>query len=129
MRVVFPSNSDLGLTGTVYNHFGSAPFFVIVDTESGAYEIKTNMDKDHAHGQCQPLKALGNIAVEAVVVGGIGRGALNKLASSGIRVLRGVEGTVKTNLEMMKRGELHGFKSEDICISHGISGKDGCGSH
>ncbi|SLM31585.1 conserved hypothetical protein [Desulfamplus magnetovallimortis] len=129
MKIVFPSNSDLGLTGTVYNHFGSAPFFVVVDAESGEFEIMTNMDKEHSHGKCQPLKALGNIAADVVVVGGIGKGALNKLISSGLKVFRSAEGTVKTNLELFQQNKLKEFKPDQLCIAHSTSGNGGCGAH
>ena len=44
----------------------------------------SNNDLDHQHGNCQPLAALGGVTVDAVVVGGIGGGALRKLANAGI---------------------------------------------
>lgn len=129
MKVVFPSNSDLGLTGSVYNHFGSAPFFVMVDTESQEYEIMINKDKDHSHGNCQPLKALGGATVDTVVVGGIGKGALNKLAAAGVKVLRAAEGTVKTNLELLKQDKLKEFTPNQTCIAHSMNSGGECGAH
>ncbi|MBF0259422.1 MAG: NifB/NifX family molybdenum-iron cluster-binding protein [Desulfamplus sp.] len=127
MKVVFPSNSQLGLTGSVYNHFGSAPFFVLVDTETNGYEVLINEDKEHSHGNCQPLKAMGGATADVVVVGGIGAGALNKLASSGVKVFRAVEGSVQTNLEMLKENRLEKFTPKLTCISHGHGG--GCSGH
>lgn len=127
MKVIFPSNSELGLTGSVYNHFGSAPFFVLVDTETGGYEVLTNHDKDHSHGNCQPLKAMGNVAADVVVVGGIGDGALKKLVDSGIKVLRAVEGTVQTNLQLLKENKLDKFTAKLTCIGHQHGG--GCSGH
>ena len=123
MKAVFPSNSDLGLTGSVYNHFGSAPFFVLVDTDSSEYDIKINEDKDHLHGQCQPLKALGGSQADAIIVGGIGKGALNKLLSSGIKVFRAVEGTVETNLDLLKSDSLIEFTLDHTCKGHDIDGQ------
>ncbi len=128
MKIVFPSNSDLGLTGSVYNHFGSAPFFVLVDTNSGQYEIMTNKDKEHSHGNCQPLKALGDATTDAVVVGGIGKGALNKLKAAGIKVFRATEGTVKTNFDLLKQGKLQEFTPNQTCLAHSMDGSGGCGS-
>ncbi|MFH1152275.1 MAG: NifB/NifX family molybdenum-iron cluster-binding protein [Pseudomonadota bacterium] len=122
MKAVFPSNSDLGLSGSVYGHFGSAPFFVLVDTESSEFQILINQDKDHFHGQCQPLKALGGAVADAVVVGGIGKGALNKLLNAGIKAFRAVEGSVKTNLELLKAGTLPEFSMDETCKEHGIDG-------
>ena len=127
MKVVFPSNSQLGLTGSVYNHFGSAPFFVLVDTETDDYEVMVNLDKDHSHGNCQPLKAMGSATVDVVVVGGIGDGALKKLVNSGLDVFRAVEGTVQTNLKLLKEKKLEKFTSKLTCMAHGSGG--GCGHH
>lgn len=127
MKVVFPSNSQLGLTGSVYNHFGSAPFFVLVNTETDEYEVLINLDKDHDHGNCQPLKALGGATADVVVVGGIGDGALRKLVNSGVEVFRAVEGTIQSNLGLLKDNKLEKFTSKLTCMAHGKGG--GCGSH
>ncbi|MFP5214162.1 MAG: NifB/NifX family molybdenum-iron cluster-binding protein, partial [Acidobacteriota bacterium] len=79
MKICFPTETLQGLESAVYGHFGSAPGFVIVDTDSQAVEEIKNDDMHHAHGMCQPMKALGGRKVEGVVVGGIGMGALMKL--------------------------------------------------
>ena len=79
MKICFPTANLKGLESQVYGHFGSAPGFIIVDTESQAVEEISNNDLHHAHGMCQPLKALGGRVVDAVAVGGIGMGALMKL--------------------------------------------------
>ena len=85
---------DHGLESTVFGHFGSVGYFLVVDVVSGAVETIANADRDHLHGQCQPLAALGGKKVDAVVASGIGGGALQKLLSSGIKVYRAVEGTL-----------------------------------
>jgi len=122
MKAVFPTNSELGLTGNVYGHFGSAPFFVLVDTDTGGYEVVINHDKDHLHGQCQPLKALGGIKADIIVVGGIGKGALSKLTSAGIKSYRAVEGSVMVNLDLLKSGNLSEFTLDQTCSGHTIDG-------
>ena len=82
MKIAFPTQFDHGLESPVFGHFGSAGYFLVVDDASGAVETIVNADRDHLHGQCQPLAALGGNKVDAVVVGGIGGGALQKLLSS-----------------------------------------------
>ncbi len=86
MRIAFPTKENKGLESTVYTHFGSAPVFVVVDSEEGGLEILDNQDLGHEHGNCQPLAAIGGTLVDAVVVGGIGGGALKKLANAGASV-------------------------------------------
>ena len=70
MKIAFPAETYAEMESQVFNHFGSANFFVIVDTEEGSCEKVLNQDLDHQHGNCQPLKALGGRTVDAVVVGG-----------------------------------------------------------
>ena len=124
MKIAFPTKDNLGIDSQVYNHFGSADLFIIVETENGRFESVVNYDRDHLHGQCQPLAALGGNSVDAVVVGGIGGGALRKLQTSGTKVYRAVEGSVNENLELIQTGRLPEFTLDQTCAGHDISG--GC---
>jgi predicted Fe-Mo cluster-binding NifX family protein len=124
MRVAFPTEDDNGLDSRVYGHFGSAPRFIMIESETKQMETVDNMDKDHLHGQCQPMKALNGETVDAVVVGGIGAGALNGLNNSGIKVYRAVDGTVAENLKLIQSGTLPELLPGQTCGGHGIGG--GC---
>jgi predicted Fe-Mo cluster-binding NifX family protein len=124
MKIAFPAQEDMGLESPVYGHFGSAPFFIIVDSESRDYEATGNPDQAHQHGQCQPLAALSGKPVDAVVVGGIGAGALFKLNAAGIKTFRAVEGTVFDNLSLIQENRLPQFTMEQTCAGH--AGGGGC---
>jgi predicted Fe-Mo cluster-binding NifX family protein len=123
MKIAFPSQEDLGLDSPVFEHFGSARYFVIVDSATGAAETVENKDLHHLHGSCQPLQALGGKPVDAVVVGGIGRGALMKLGNAGIATYRAVEGTVSENLALIKEDKLPRFSVDHTCAGHGKNGE------
>lgn len=118
MKVCFPTEALQGLESPVYGHFGSAPGFVIVDTDNQQFEEIPNGDLHHAHGMCQPLLALGGRQVDGVVVGGIGLGALMKLQAQGIQVFRAVQGTVKENLGLIRNARLPLFSREHTCAGH-----------
>ena len=124
MKIAFPTQDDQGVDSQVHGHFGSARFFVIADSQSGDCITQTNPDVDHLHNQWQPLKALGHAEVDAVVVGGIGAGALRKLQQGEIQVFRGVEGTVRENLGLIVSGKLPEFAFEHVCRGHDAEG--GC---
>jgi len=65
------------------------------------------------------LTALAGRAVDAIIVGGIGAGALNKLNAKGIMAYRAVEGTVNENLALIKSGLLPLFTLDQTCAGHG----------
>ena len=118
MRIAFPTMENIGLESSVYSHFGSAPFFIVVDVENNEVEVLDNQDLGHEHGNCQPLAALGGAPVDAVVVGGIGGGALKKLANAGIKTYRAVDGDVSENLTQIKAGKLPVFTMDQTCRGH-----------
>lgn len=72
---------------------------------------------------CQPIKALAGNVVDAVIVGGIGQGAIAKLNSMGIKVYKAQGETIKDNLQLYKENKLQEFSRNHTC-SH-----DGCGHH
>jgi predicted Fe-Mo cluster-binding NifX family protein len=127
MKICFPVKDSGGLESEVFGHFGSAPMFVLVDTESGDLAEVGNADQHHTHGMCSPLKALGGREVDGVVVGGIGDGALSKLKNSGVKVFRAKGGTVGDNLRLLNEGKLSEFSPLLVCRGHGGGG--GCSNH
>ncbi len=123
MKIAFPVQDDKGMESQVYSHFGSARLFIVIETDNDAVAIVANQDLGHQHGKCKPLDALGGHLVDAVVVGGIGGGALRALNSAGIKVYRAVEGSIQENLELSKRGVLPEFTMEHTCAGHGTDGE------
>ncbi|MDD2899792.1 MAG: NifB/NifX family molybdenum-iron cluster-binding protein [Desulfuromonadaceae bacterium] len=124
MKVCFPVDVNQGLASQVFNHFGSAPEFIVVDVASGTFESVSNCDKIHEHGLCNPVAGLGEHQVDAIVVGGIGGGALHKLNVSGIRAFKASGGSIAENLELLKSGTLPEYLPGHTCGGH--SNSNGC---
>jgi len=118
MKIAFPTQQDKGIESPVYGHFGSAPYFIIVDSDTGSHKAVSNQNLNHSHGSCQPLVALGGNAVDAVVVGGIGGGALMKLQAAGITTFRAVAGSVTENLNLIRGDKLPKFTLDQTCMGH-----------
>src|SRR3990172_10008168 len=97
MKICFPVEKNEGLSSLVYGHFGSAPIFLVLDTETNAVAAINNRDQHHVHGACNPMKALDNQRVDAIVVGGIGAGALTRLNQMGMTGHPAQAVTVKEN--------------------------------
>lgn len=121
MKVCFPVHKDEGVNSTVYDHFGSAPEFIVVNTELQSTITVDNKDLDHVHGACNPVMAVGGHKIDAVVVGGIGAGALMKLNVDGIKVYKAITETVKENLDLLKDNRL-----PELTLHHTCSGHQGC---
>jgi predicted Fe-Mo cluster-binding NifX family protein len=119
MNICIPVENNQGLDSAVCAHFGSAPFFLMVDTETLACKSITNNDSHHAHGMCHPVAALAGEKVDGIVVGGIGMGALNKLNASGYQVFQSRFGTAKETINAYKSGQLPVFSTQNTCGGHG----------
>ena len=119
MNTCVPVTEDKGPESNVSAHFGSAPLFLIVDTESGTSRAIPNRNLHHGHGMCQPLLSLAGEAVDGVVVGGIGKGALDKFRAANIRVYLSELPTVETTVTAFETGSLREVTPADACGHHG----------
>ena len=123
MKIGFAVHSNDGIESKVYDHFGSAPAFIIVDSEGKEVLTVNNKDLHHAHGACNPIMALDGKSVDAMVVGGIGSGAITKLNAMGVKVYAAAASTVKENLELLSQNKLEELSVYDACRAH----QGGCG--
>ena len=126
MKICFPVSENKGLDSPVYTHFGSAPMFLLVDAEQRSVAEVINRDRNHQHGACRPLRALGGQTVEAIVVGGIGAGALSGLNQAGYKVYQAEAGTVADNLDRFLAQGLAELTPSQTCGGHH---RHQCGSH
>jgi len=125
MKICFPVAEAQGISSEVYGHFGSAPVFIIVETDNNTFTTINNKDQHHAHGACNPMKALHNQKVDAIVVGGIGAGALMKLNQQGMKVFQARAQTVEDNILLLKDQKLPEFTKQHACAGHAHGA--GCG--
>ncbi len=124
MKICFPVQKYEGLISSVYGHFGSAPMFVVIETSTRSITTINNGDQHHAHGACNPMKALDGQKVDAIVVGGIGAGALTRLNQMGITVHRSQAETIQANMEIFARHGLPVLTLQGCCGGHSADG--GC---
>ncbi len=124
MRICIPTMDDRGREGMPSDHFGSAPYFTFVDTETETYEAVRNGGASHVHGACQPLKFLGTRPVDAVVCRGLGRRAFARLADAGVQVFVTLEKNAEDTVAAMKDGRLRPLASEEACHGHDHGGLD-----
>lgn len=119
MRICIPVTADRGLESPVSGHFGSAPVYMLVDADTREARALSNIRAVHEHGACRPLDALAGESVDAIVVGGIGAGALMKLQGAGIRVFRATAPTVAGCLDAFLANAVEEIGPGGACGRHG----------
>ena len=121
MNICIPVDKDQGIKSPVCAHFGSAPLFMIVDTDTGDCRAIQNNNQHHGHGMCAPLAALAGQNIDGIAVGGIGQGALAKLMAGGLQVFFSQHATVEETVAALKAGTLPLVTPELACGHHGQS--------
>jgi predicted Fe-Mo cluster-binding NifX family protein len=118
VRICIPVTEDIGLQSPVNMHFGSAPFFMVVDIDTGLWRTIPNRQSQHEHGMCQPLASLAGESVNVIVTGGIGMGALSKLQAAKIQVFLSKLPTVEETITAFKQGSLEEAVLDSSCSGH-----------
>jgi len=119
MKFAIPTENRNGLQSNVYGHFGSAPFYAFYNSMDENLEFVDNSNKVHEHGQCQPIDALSEKKVEAVICNGMGIRAVNNLNALGIKVYSVKEApTIEDLVLMVKEGALKELLPANACQQH-----------
>lgn len=120
MRICIPSTGERGLQESVYDHFGSAPFYTIYDTETKEVRVIDNRNDHRIHGQCQGLAQLASYKINAILTSGMGPNAVNRSNSMGIKVYLLSGHTVEEAIKNFEEG-----KSIELTIDMACSGHAG----
>ena len=120
MKIIIPLDENNGLGSKVCEHFGSAPFFGVVESESGQVEITGNPNMHHDHGQCTPADAFAETGAGAVIVNGIGARAAARLQSLGIDIYMAAQAwSLADAIESFGNGALQKVGPQTACEGHG----------
>ena len=121
--------------GNIFQHFGRTEQFKVYDVQEGRI-IASEIVGSNGIGHGALAGLLADKAIEVLICGGLGGGALNALTNAGITVVAGAEGDADQAVESYLRGELvssgancdhhhHGEGHE--CGHHGEGQEGGCG--
>lgn len=107
MKVVV-SGSGTDLSCQVDPRFGRCPYYLIVDTDTMAFEFISNIANGSAHGAgIKAAQLVASKGVEAVLTGNVGPNAYRALSGSSIKVISGITGSVIDAVERFKRGDFN----------------------
>jgi predicted Fe-Mo cluster-binding NifX family protein len=105
MKICIPTQDDRGLDGGAFGHFGNAPFFTLVDLDSGQLEVLINPEVHRRAADCHHADILKEHRVDAVVCSDVGRYSLSVLNDAGIAVLTSAHGRVSDIVRSVEVGE------------------------
>ncbi|MFA5403582.1 MAG: NifB/NifX family molybdenum-iron cluster-binding protein [Ignavibacteria bacterium] len=113
MKVAIPSNS-----GNVDEHFGHCEYFMVYTTNENKEIINEELIASSNGCGCKSdiVEKLSTIGVKVMLAGNIGGGAVNKLSSYGITVIRGCSGDIKNVLNEWLKGNIK--DNGELCKEH-----------
>jgi predicted Fe-Mo cluster-binding NifX family protein len=115
--IAIPTQGNRGLEDQVYDHFGKAPTFTLLNMETGGLTIIDNTS-DHMGGTVSPPELIRSIGADTLVVGHLGAKASNRCAELGIKVLCGAQGSVRDVMEQLRQGLLSPPGPGTTCHHH-----------
>jgi predicted Fe-Mo cluster-binding NifX family protein len=114
MKIALPSRQN-----QIDNHFGHCEYYTIMTVDKDKKEIiSQEMLESPAGCGCKSniAQTLSDIGVSVMLAGNMGQGAVNVLKNSGIEVIRGCSGDVKTVADNWIQGNV--ADSGDSCEEH-----------
>jgi predicted Fe-Mo cluster-binding NifX family protein len=101
------SSQGQTLDDAVDPRFGRAPFFLIIDPETLAYETLSNPNIELGGGAgIQSAQLMSERGVTVVLTGNCGPNAFRTFGAAGIQVITGVSGTVREAVAAYQSGRL-----------------------
>ena len=117
MKVCVPTMGNKGMEDQVSEHFGRAPTFTVVETDTGKVEVLKNVS-EHMGGSGVPPEHLAKAGVKIMLSSGMGPRAITMFEQFGIAVFFGARGTVKETVALWKGGKLAPATQEGACKDH-----------
>jgi len=120
MKICVTSEGS-NLDSKVDSRFGRCQYFIIVDTDTLAFEAIQNPNIETVGGAgIQSGQFVTEKKIKTVLTGNVGPNAFQTLQSAGIDVVTGVLGTVKEGIERYKKGELKPTQGPSVNSKFGI---------
>jgi len=118
----------LGPKSVLAEHFGRAPRFLLVESETGAMRSHTSEELREA-GECAPIAALSRLGVREIHCRRMGRGALRHCFEAGIQVFQSPVSIVRDALAARTAGACPDLPDTALCGDHDHHHDHDCGHH
>ena len=115
MRVAFPVTENRGMDSELNEHFGRAPDYLVVETDTEEAVSLSGGLPGHGSRGATAVDILTGAGVDALVLKGIGRRAVSRFEDLGIKLYYSRPGSVGENLKALKKGELEEVDYDSAC--------------
>jgi len=123
-KICITSEGD-NLDSNIDPRFGRCQYFIIVDTETLAFEAIQNPNIDSMGGAgIQSGQFIAEKKVKVVITGNVGPNAFQTLQAAGVDVITGLSGAVKDAIEKYKKGELKSTQGPSVGSKFGMPEKN-----
>jgi predicted Fe-Mo cluster-binding NifX family protein len=115
MKVAVTSQGT-DMRSAVDPRFGRAAFFIVADTDTGAFSaVDNDVNLNAVQGAgIQAGKKVVELGVESLITGHVGPKAFATLRAGKVGIYTGVAGTVADAIEQFKTGKLKLSESADV---------------
>lgn len=123
MKICVPTENDNGLEAPVSRHFGMAPYFAFVDSETKQAQFVRNTARGHAPGRCRAVDLVAEHRPDAVLTAEIGPGAFDTLQAEGKTIYRSADGRLDAALASLAEGRAPMITREEAGSHHHREGR------
>jgi len=121
------SSTGRDLNAAIDPRFGRAAGYILVDSDSGAFEYLENAAALAGGGAgSRASQTIIDKGAQAVLTGNIGPNAFAVLNAAGIAMYTGVSGRVQDAVDAFKNGSLQKVAAPTAPAHAGAGGKRGC---
>lgn len=117
MKICIPTMGQSGMNDMVSPHFGRAPAFAIIDTETNEIEVLPNTG-EHMGGIRLAPEIIAEAGAHIMLCSGVGPRAIRMFEQFGIGVFVGASGTVEDAISAWESGRLQEATDETVCREH-----------
>ncbi len=121
MKIAVTAETNNGLDSMVAQHFGHAPYFMVVDLENDQVSTVEGVANPfaEAHQPGQIPAFIKELRADVILSGGMGGRAIEFFEELGIKAATGARGTVRQALEHYSGGALKAAAPCDESVAHG----------
>ena len=121
MRIIFPTDENMGFLSKRGAHFGKAKFYIIitlVDNKIADVDVQENLG--HSGGACgSAVSNIMSLNPDALVVSGIGGSPAEGFAKAGLDLyFDATSPTVEKSIEMFVTGKLEKSSGQGTCSTN-----------